>query len=239
MSAGPPVSAGPASPAIPTFVSRDPLNPAFWDERFDKGFTPWDRGGVPERLVRFVADRAAQAAATAGGGSPAGPAPGSAAGADSAAPTVLIPGCGSAYELAFLSGAGWNATAIDFSPLAVAAARQAVGPQWQGRVLEADFFHYQPPAPLDVIYERAFLCALPRAMWPQVAERWVALLAPGALLAGYFFFDKNPKGPPFGIAREELNGLLAPYFHCETDEAVADSLPVFAGKERWMAWRRR
>ena len=123
--------------------------------------------------------------------------------------------------------------------MAVAAARQAVGPRWQGRVLEADFFQYQPPVPLDVIYERAFLCALPRAMWPQVAGRWAALLAPGALLAGYFFFDTHPKGPPFGIARAELDGLLAPYFQCETDEAVADSLPVFAGKERWMAWRRR
>jgi hypothetical protein len=206
----------------PSFGVRDPLAPAFWDERFEKGFTPWDRGGVPERLRSFVA-------ATAGV-RPPGLTPG--------APAVLIPGCGCAYELAFLSEAGWDATAIDFSPVAVAAARQAVGPQWQGRVVEADFFQYQPAAPLDLIYERAFLCALPRAMWPQVAARWAALLPPGALLAGYFFFDNNPKGPPFGIAREQLDALLAPHFRCVADEAVSDSMPVFEGKERWMAWRR-
>lgn len=206
------------SSSAPSFESRDPLDPAFWDERFDKGFTPWDRGGVPERLQRFVAEwPAAQPVAL---------------------PVALIPGCGSAYELAFLSAAGWNATAIDFSPAAVAAARQAVGPQWQGRVLEADFFQYQPAAPLDLIYERAFLCALPRAMWQAVAERWAALLAPGALLAGYFFFDNNSKGPPFGIAREQLEALLAPYFVLVADEAVTDSMPVFEGRERWLAWRR-
>jgi SAM-dependent methyltransferase len=198
------------------FTSRDPLSPAFWDERFDQGFTPWDRGGVPERLRQFVAEWPR-----------------------SAAPHVLIPGCGAAYELAFLAEAGWDATAIDFAPAAVAAARQSVGPQWQGRVVQADFFQYQPPVPLDLIYERAFLCALPRTMWPQLAERWAQLLAPGASLAGYFFFDNNPKGPPFGIAREQLEALLTPYFSCMADEAVSDSVAVFVGKERWQVWQRR
>lgn len=204
------------------FDTRDPLSPAFWNERFDKQFTPWDRGGVPERLRQFVRD-------TAHGAAAAGLPP----------PTALIPGCGSAYELAYLSEAGWDATAIDFSPAAVAAARQAVGPQWQQRVVEADFFTWQPVAPLQCIYERAFLCALPRRLWPQVAARWAQLLAPGGMVSGFFFFDNNPKGPPFGISRDELDALMAPYFTCVTDEAVDDSIPVFAGKERWMSWFRK
>ena len=133
---------------------------------------------------------------------------------------------------------GWDATAIDFSPGAVAAARAVLG-QRAFHVELADFFAWQAPAPLDLIYERAFLCAMPRAMWPQVAARWARLLAPGAMLAGYFFFDDNPKGPPFGIAREQLFELLAPYFDCLADESVDDSIAVFAGKERWMAWRRK
>ncbi|MGB9107605.1 MAG: SAM-dependent methyltransferase, partial [Telluria sp.] len=74
---------------------------------------------------------------------------------------------------------------------------------------------------------------------PDVAARWAALLAPGGLLAGYFFFDSVPKGPPFGIVRGELDALLAPHFECVVDEAVADSIPVFMNKERWMVWRRR
>jgi SAM-dependent methyltransferase len=198
---------------MPEFASRDPNTPAFWDERFEQGFTPWDRGGVPEALRDFVART----------GRPL---------------TTLIPGCGAAYELAFLSEQGWDATAIDFSPAAVATAKGGLG-RWAGRVLGADFFEYLPAKPLELIYERAFLCALPRAMWPRVAARWADLLAPGARLAGFFFFDDAAKGPPFGIERAALDALLSRHFECVEDTTVSDSIPVFAGKERWMVWQRR
>jgi SAM-dependent methyltransferase len=198
---------------MPEFASRDPLAPAFWDERFDRRFTPWERGAAPPELRAFVAQA---------------PKP----------LTVLAPGCGSAHELTLMLEAGWDATAIDFSPSAVARA-QALAGQWADRIVQADFFTYAPPRPLDLVYEQAFLCALPRARRPDVAARWAGLLAPGGLLAGYFFFDDVPKGPPFGIAREELDALLAPHFECVADQAVPDSIPVFAGKERWMEWRRR
>lgn len=194
------------------FASRDPRDPRFWDERFAQRFTPWDRGGVPEQLRALIAASAPR--------------------------TTLIPGCGTGYELAALCEAGWDATAIDFSPVAVAQARTAVGP-WAGHIVEADFFAYAPARPLELIYERAFLCAMPRAMWPQVVARWTDLLPAGALLAGYFFFDDARKGPPFGIDRATLDALLLPFFDCIDDAAVPDSIPVFQGKERWMRWRRR
>ena len=198
---------------MPAFASRDPRTPGFWDERFEQGFTPWDRGGVPQGLRDFVA-RAPEPLAT------------------------LVPGCGSGYELAFLCEAGWDAVAIDFSPAAVETAKAAVGP-WAGRVVEADFFAYAPPRPLELVYEQAFLCAMPPALWPRVAARWAELLPAGGLLAGFFFFGESPKGPPFGIARAALDALLLPHFECIEDAEVLDSLPVFAGKERWMVWRRR
>ena len=199
--------------SVPDFASRDPLSPGFWDERFEKAFTPCERGGVPQGLRDFVARM---------------PRPMS----------TLIPGCGSGRELACMMDAGWDATAIDFSPAAVQLARQAVG-QWAGRVVEADFFAYAPPRSLDLIYEQAFLCAMPPSMWPRIAARWAALLPSGGLLAGFFFFGESPKGPPFGIRRGALDELLLPDFECIEDSEVADSIPVFAGKERWMVWRRR
>jgi SAM-dependent methyltransferase len=197
---------------MPGFATRDPLTPGFWDERFERGFTPWDRGGVPDALRSFVA----------GAGRPL---------------RTLIPGCGDAYELAFLLDAGWDATAIDFSPAAVRRARENAG-KWRSSIVEADFFAYQPARPLELVYERAFLCALPPAMRPQVVARWAQLLHPGGLVAGYFFFDASAKGPPFGISRAQLDSLMQPLFECVSDEAVGDSIPVFEGKERWMAWRR-
>ena len=193
--------------------ARDPLSPAFWDARFASQCRPWDRGGVPQALRDFVAASAAPL-------------------------TCWIPGCGSAYELAFLRDAGWPATAIDFSAVAVANARSMVG-RWREHVIEADFFACDALPALQMIYERAFRCALPRRMWPQVAARWAPLLAPGNLLVGYFYFNDNIKGPPFGIARSELDALLLPHFDCAQDAPVTDSVAVFAGKERWMIWRRR
>jgi SAM-dependent methyltransferase len=198
---------------MPEFASRDPLAPAFWDERFERDFTPWDLKGVPQALRDFVAR-------------------------DPASRTVLIPGCGNGYELVCMLDAGWDASAIDFSPVAVSRARGVVG-RWAAQVVEADFFTWRPPQVLDLIYERAFLCAMPPAMWPQVAARWAQLLAPGGELAGFFFFGSAPKGPPFGIARAALEELLAPWFDLVEEGEVVDSLPVFAGQERWMLWQRR
>jgi SAM-dependent methyltransferase len=197
---------------MPTFTSRDPSAPEFWSERFEQEFTPWDRGDVPATFRQFVAQ--------------------------SAKPYVtLIPGCGTGYEVACLLEAGWDVTAIDFSAAAVEAARKTLG-RWADKVVQADFFDFIPPVPVELIYERAFFCALPPNMRPAVVARWAELLPPGGLLAGFFFFDNVPKGPPFGIAATELDALLTPSFERIADEVVNDSLPVFAGKERWQIWRR-
>lgn len=198
---------------MPEFDNRDATTSRFWDERFERGFTPWDRGGVPEQLRGFVA-RADRPLAT------------------------LIPGCGAAHELAYLSRAGWPVTAIDFSPAAVELARAGAG-QWADRIEQADFFAWQPRRALDFIYERAFLCALPPRLWPAVAGRWAALLAPGAFLGGFFYFGSGDKGPPFPITPEALDALLTPHFERIEDMAVTDSIPIFDGKERWQLWQRK
>lgn len=201
---------------MPTFETRDPTDQAFWNERFDRNFTPWDNGGVPAALRDFVTHSTAPAVGNA---------------------VVLIPGCGSAYEVAYFSDIGWDVTAIDFSAAAVAAAQALLGPL-ADRVVQADFFTFTPQKTPDIIYERAFLCALPPRMREAIAARWAALLPAGGLLAGFFYFDDTPKGPPFGIAPDALDALLTPYFERIDDRAVADSIPAFAGKERWQVWRR-
>lgn len=190
-----------------------PEQPEFWDKRFRDGITPWDAGGIPTALREF-ADR------------------------QHAALRTLIPGCGSAWEAAYLAERGWPVTALDFSPTAIATARAVLG-DWQGQLLCDDFFSFVPASAFDLIYERAFLCALPRKLWPAWAERVAELLPAGGLLAGFFFFRDEPKGPPFGIQRQQLEALLNPNFERIDDAEVEDSIPVFAGHERWQAWRRR
>ena len=190
-----------------------PEHPDFWCKRFGEGVTPWDAGRVQGDFASFVAARTQPL-------------------------NTLIPGCGSAWEASHLADHRWPVTALDFSPTAVACAREVLADQAVDLVC-ADFFAWQPAQALDLIYERAFLCALPRKLWADWGTRVAELLPPGGLLAGYFFVCDQLKGPPFGILPEQLDALLLPNFECLTDQPVADSIPVFAGRERWQVWRRR
>lgn len=203
-----PTSANPSKPP-----EQRPEHPDFWCKRFGEGTTPWDAGGVPAALAEFL-------------------------GSQEAPLNTLIPGCGSAWEAAHLAELGWPVTALDFSPVAVATAREILG-NADVELLCADFFNFVPGQPYALIYERAFLCALPRKLWAEWARRVAELLPPGGRLAGFFFICDQPKGPPFGILAEQLDELLAANFECIEDQAVSDSIPVFAGKERWQVWRRR
>ncbi|WP_354673259.1 methyltransferase domain-containing protein [Cupriavidus alkaliphilus] len=197
---------------VPSFATRDAGDPAFWDERFKEGFTPWDLGGVPEEFRRFIEGRA--------------PCP------------TLVPGCGNGWEAAWLFERGWPVTAIDFSPQAVASARRALGPA--GAVVhQGDFFAFTPQPACELIYERAFLCALPPALRAAYGARVAELLPPGGLLAGYFYLGENRGGPPFAMPQAELDALLAPAFERIEDRPSAAPLPVFQGQERWQVWRRR
>jgi thiopurine S-methyltransferase len=194
-------------------ADQRPEHPDFWCKRFGEGVTPWDSGRVPAAFAAFVARQRRPLA-------------------------TLIPGCGSAWEARHLATAGWPVTALDFSPTAIARARDVLGPVAVDLVC-ADFFAWQPSPLPELIYERAFLCALPRKLWADWGRHVAGLLPPGGLLAGYFFICDEAKGPPFGIQPTQLDDLLAANFTCIEDAAVDDSIPVFSGRERWQVWQRR
>jgi SAM-dependent methyltransferase len=193
---------------------QDSSRPEFWDNRYRDSVTPWDAHGVPADLRAFAATLA----------------PGT---------KVLVPGCGSAHELRCFAEVGSEVLAIDFSIEAVERAKELAGPLAE-RIRLADFFEFDPgPRAFDVVYERAFLCALPRRVWVRYAARMAELLGPGKRLAGLFFYGDNPRGPPFGTSPEELHGLLDPTFELVEDRVATESLAVFQGGERWQIWRRR
>ncbi len=195
----------------PQFPRRDPADPEFWDLRYQARFLPWDAGKVPAQLRAFAAhDRG----------------------------RVLVPGCGSAWDVRCFAESGWDVLGIDFSGEAIEAARAILGPH-AARARRADFFAPIDEAPFDVVYERAFLCALPRRLWRAWADRLAELVVPGGRVAGFFYFNEGDRGPPFPLhADEELQGLLARAFARIEDAPVGDSIPFFEGKERWQVWRR-
>lgn len=199
--------------STPQFPKLDPAGADFWEVRYQENFTPWDAGRVPRLLADHV------------NGWP-GP------------QAALVPGCGSAHEVGFMAEKGWNVLAIDFSPAAVAAAQSVLGAH-AGRVRQADFFGGElQPGSFDFVYERAFLCALPRRMWKDWGTRMAELIAQGGRLAGFFYFDDGERGPPFGLHAGELEPLLQTQFRLEEVRVPDDSIAVFQGKEKWMVWRR-
>ena len=202
----------PDPPGPPAFPRRDPADPEFWDLRYQASVVPWDAGKVPAQLRALVAREKGR---------------------------VLVPGCGSAWDVRCFAEGGWDVLGIDFSHEALAAARPILGVH-RDRVRHGDFFAPIPEAPFDALYERAFLCALPRRLWPAWGARVAELCRPGGLLAGFFYFDDGDRGPPFPLGSDgELQGLLAPAFTRREDAPVDDSIPIFAGKERWQVWQRR
>lgn len=192
----------------------DSSHPEFWERRFREGRTPWDAGGTPEELVGFLSRN------PSGG-------------------RVLVPGCGSAYEALAFHHARFDVTAIDFSEAACEAARATLR-DLASIVRVGDFFTASlEPASFDLIYERAFLCSLPRALWGSYLSRVSELLEPSGRLIGLFYFDAAEEGPPYGLTPDGQASLMEESFVLEVDEPVAGSAPVFAGKERWQEWRHR
>jgi SAM-dependent methyltransferase len=187
-------------------------DPEFWTSRYLAGTTPWDFGGVPAALKSFLARSSA---------------PGK----------VLIPGCGSGYEVQAFHAAGYDVTAIDFSPAAVEQAKKVLGILAE-RIVLGDFFSYDfEQQRFDLIYERTFLCSMPPPRRRNYVNRVADLLLPGGRLIGLFLYDQSSlSGPPFPLTRTEGAQLFNSCFQLIRSEPVTDSLPLFRDMERWQEW---
>ena len=194
--------------------AEDSTLPDFWSTRYAAGKTPWDLGGIPDALRSFLT-RA----------NPPG--------------RVLIPGCGSGYEVRAFHGAGFEVTAIDFSPAARERAGRLLGPLGQC-VIAGDFFtHDFTGQAFELIYERTFLCSLPPERWPAYAMRMADLLPTGKILAGVFLYGEDADPPPYPLSEAQGLELFGKKFDLIRSERVSDSLPLFQGMERWQEWRRK
>ena len=191
---------------------EDSATADFWSTRYASGRTPWQLDDLPERLRAFLRSLPP-------------------------ARNVLIPGCGQDHRtIAEFCRAGHRVTAIDFSPVAVSAIRQALP---DSDVILGEFFRHEfRAAPFDIIYERTFLCSLPPSLWNDYAGRVAELLRPHGTLAGFFFYGREPDPPPYPLSDTKANELFVGRFVLRKSEPVSDSVPMFAGQERWQEWER-
>jgi SAM-dependent methyltransferase len=152
---------------------------------------------------------------------------------------VLIPGCGSGYEVRAFHEAGHEVTAIEFSAAAVAHAREVLGSLGDKVILDNFFEHDFGACHYVLIYERGFLCSLPPARWPDYAKQMVHLLQPGGRLAGLFLYGDEPEPPPFPLTEKTAAELLGWHFSLTHSERVSEqSVPVYQGLEHWQEWQK-
>ena len=200
----------------PSSQEIDSSRTQFWVKRWQGGKIPWDLGHVPKDLLSFLERTHGE-------------------------PTrVLVPGCGSGYEVRAFHDAGHDVSAIDFSGPAVAHARATLGPLGD-RVIQGNFFkHDFAGQRFGLIYERGFLCSIPPARWREYASRMADLLVPGGRLVGLFLYGEEPEPPPFPLRDTTASALFDPEFRLvRATEAAPDSVPVYQGMERWQEWERR
>ncbi|MDM0030604.1 methyltransferase domain-containing protein [Variovorax sp. J22P271] len=158
---------------------------AFWQARFETGTTPWDRGAASPQLLRWRDE-----------------------GAFTAGSTVLVPGCGSGWEVAELAAAGVDVTGLDYAAAAVDRSRQHLaGRGLQAPVLQADVLQWSPAAPVDAVYEQTCLCALHPDHWTAYAAQLHAWLKPGGRLLA-LFMQAPAAGAPDGF-------VTGPPYHCD------------------------
>lgn len=197
---------------------------SYWDQRWREGDTGWDIGGVSPPLQHYfeqLPDRDI---------------------------SILIPGCGNAWEAAWLLDHGFtDITLLDISPLLT----QRLRDQFAGsplKLLTADFFQHD--GRYDLIIEQTFFCALDPAQRPAYVEKAYNLLRPGGKLAG-LLFDRIfvgasslapprsfpslrsgiPGGPPYGGHKAEYRQLLEKRFTLKTLEPCYNSIKPRAGTE--------
>ena len=164
----------------------------FWQQRFEAGQLPWDRGAPSPQLAAWLGDGTLL--------------PG----------RIVVPGCGSGHEVVPLAQKGFSVTAIDYAPGAVGLTQARLAAAGlTAEVVQADVLAWEPQVPVDAIYEQTCLCALHPDHWVAYAARLHAWLRPGgtlALLAMQALREGAGQGlvegPPYHVDVNALRALL-------------------------------
>jgi methyl halide transferase len=138
------------------------------------------------------------------------------------APTWLSPaklisfGAGLGHDANFFANNGFQVTAVDFAPSAIAGIEQYSETNQNLTALKADIFNLPRDFmdSFDYVLEHTCFCAIPIDKRHEYMQSAFNILKPGGILFGLFYrFDpKDDKGPPFTTTEEEINTLIQDKF---------------------------
>jgi SAM-dependent methyltransferase len=183
----------------------------FWNTRWQNRQTGWDLGQASPPITSYVDQLTDKNIA------------------------ILIPGCGNAYEAAYLLEKGFtNVTLIDIAQFPVQQLCERFNPDTDPRIhiLHGDFFEHV--GSYDLILEQTFFCALDPSLRDAYVQKMASLLKPGGKLVGVLFNRDFEGGPPFGGHIEEYRDHFAPHFHVNIMEPCHNSIAPRAGSEAFI-----
>jgi thiopurine S-methyltransferase len=145
---------------------------------------------------------------------------------------VFVPLAGKSLDLVWLARAGHQVVGIELSPVAVEEFR-IEHPGESGIDLRCgNFFDLTPDTlgPIDAIFDRASLVALPPAMRRDYVAHITALSEPATqtLLVTMEYEQSQMKGPPHAVLESEVQGL----YGAQHDIATLERLEVLADYPR-------
>lgn len=192
---------------------NDPLDRAYWEDRYTTHADGWDLGAPSTPLKTFID------------------------GLEDKDLRILIPGCGRAWEGQYLHERGFrNVWLMDLTGWPFKELEERCPGFPKEHLLTGDFFAHT--GQYDLIIEQTFFCALDRTLRDRYVEKMHELLAPGGRLAGVLFDDpapgKDPLGPPFGGSRAEYMERFGKRFLDLRIDACYNSIPPRAGREVWL-----
>ena len=159
--------------------------PAFWQERFEKQETHWDRGGPSPGLLAWLDSGALQPC------------------------RIAVPGCGGGWEVAELAQRGFDVVGLDYTEAAVARTRALLHARGlRAEVVQADVLEHTPDAPFDAVYEQTCLCAIHPDHWTRYATQLHRWLNPGGTLWAMFMQRPRTEAVEQGL-------IEGPPYHCD------------------------
>lgn len=177
------------------------LNESYWTQRYLEDKTGWDIGYASPAITHFmdqIEDKNAE---------------------------ILIPGCGNAYEAAYLWSNGFkNVYLLDLSelPLLKFAEQNPDFPKEQ--LLRQDFFALNKT--FDIVIEQTFFCALQPVLRKKYVEKMQQIVKSDGCLVGLLFNDPLYEDhPPFGGNKEEYQHLFYSKFTILKMETAYNSIP--------------
>lgn len=189
--------------------------PVDWEDCYRRRETPWDKGRPAPGLVDFLEARPSL---------PRG--------------RVLVPGCGLGHDARAWAQSGHAVEGMDLAATAVAAAAQVVA-EANLRFRVGDFLADPISKPYDWLFEHTLFCAIPPERRGNYAESAAkAVRRGGFFLAIHYFNPRDPAGPPFGVARDEVLERFSGGFDLLA-EWVPRSFEGRTGRERVFWWRHR